>query len=130
MSNLEVTPLRVETGAPVTVSADVANTGETAGIYSVVLKVDGIAEASLEVSLGAGSSQHMSFDVIRYAAGTFTLAIDEQAASFEVVRDKPLEEPDAARTSNWWLIVGILAALISAIGLMVYISRRQARPAE
>ena len=84
VSNLVVSPERVKQGDTVMISAVVANTGEVAGAYSVVLKVKGVAESIEEVSLGPGGSQRVAFEVAKDAPGFYQVDLEGLTGRFVV----------------------------------------------
>jgi len=73
VSSLSVQPAEVEPSEITTVSIVVANTGGESGSYTVVLKIDGVKEAEERVTIADGSSQTVSFSVIREEAGSYTV---------------------------------------------------------
>ncbi|MCL0070592.1 protein kinase [Dehalococcoidia bacterium] len=89
-TDLTITPEEVFTGEEVTISALVANTGELAGTHQVILKIDGVVEATEEVTLDGGASQEVAFTVTKDTAGTYAVNIDGLTGGF-VVRARPAE---------------------------------------
>jgi hypothetical protein len=60
------------------------NTGEVAGAYSVVLKVQGVAESIEEVSLGPGGSQRVAFTVTKDTPGFYQVDLEGLSGRFVV----------------------------------------------
>lgn len=87
ISNLTIAPERVKQGEPITISAFVTNSGETAGNYSVVLRIKGIAENIEEVELGPGRSQKVVFTITKDAAGFYPVALENLSGKFVVEMD-------------------------------------------
>ena len=87
VSNLSISPEKVKQGDPVTISAIVTNTGETAGNYSVVLRIKGIAESIEEVELGPSRSQKVVFNITKDAAGFYPVALENLSGKFVVEMD-------------------------------------------
>jgi len=85
VSSLSIQPAEVEPSETILVSIVVANTGGESGSYTVVLKIDGVKEAEERVTIAAGSSQTVSFSVIREEAGSYTVTVDGLSSSFTVV---------------------------------------------
>jgi hypothetical protein len=127
--SLDITPAEVEIGEEVTISAMVYNTGDGPGSYELTLKVDDAAVDTEEVSLYGGTSQKVTFTVSRDVAETYSVSIDGLSGSF-VVKPAPPEEPEEpvqepeepvqepeepveSKPINWWLIGGIIAAIIA-----------------
>jgi hypothetical protein len=87
VSSLNIAPERVKQGEPIAISAIVTNTGETAGNYSVVLRIKGIAEGIEEVELGPGRSQKVAFNITKDAAGYYPVALENLNGKFVVEMD-------------------------------------------
>ncbi|MBN1643880.1 MAG: hypothetical protein JW856_03590 [Dehalococcoidales bacterium] len=104
ISQLSVTPATVSAGTPVTVSLTVTNSGETAGKYFLLLKVNNTLETTKQLSLNAGESQQVSFEITKKIAGSYEISIGSNTAGF-VVESKPL-------FSSPLFIIGIIAAVL------------------
>jgi len=86
VSNLSVQPQEVQPNEIVSITVSVANTHNTWGIYSLVLKVNGAREAEKQAIVDAGSTQDVSFDVTRKELGRYTVFINNGlSGSFSVV---------------------------------------------
>jgi PKD repeat protein/uncharacterized cupredoxin-like copper-binding protein len=84
LSGLFVSPAQVNTGAPVTISLTVKNTGELAGNYTAVLLLNGAQEATKTVSVAGGASVSVSFTVTKQAAGAYAVKVGSLTGSFTV----------------------------------------------
>ena len=84
VSNLIIAPDRVKQGDSITVSGVATNTGEVAGTYSVVLKINGVAESIEEVSLGPGASQRVAFTVTKDTPGFYQVNLEGLTGRFVV----------------------------------------------
>lgn len=104
---LSISPTEVTFGEEVTVSVTLVNTGEVEETYEVVLKIDGVVEDTKEVSIGAGSSQTVTFTTSRDLAGTYAVSAGGLSGSFVVREGAPL-------VFNWWIIGGVIAAVVAA----------------
>ena len=123
VSYLSVSQLEVEPGETVTITVFVANTGGESGSYTVVLKIDGVKEAEETVTIAAGESQDVSFNVTREEAGTYTVAVNGLSGSFAVVA--PVVAP-AKPGVNWPLTGGIIGGVV-VVGLLIFfVLRRRA----
>ena len=91
VSALDITPAEVDIGEEVTISVVVANTGDAAGSYGVTLKIDGVVEATKEVTIDAGASQVVSFTIIRDDVGLHTVDANGMTSSFTVNEQPSLE---------------------------------------
>ncbi len=75
VTSLAISPDEVAPGQKATVSATVKNVGQGEGIYEATLTVDGETVETEAVSLGAGSSQRVSFVLVKDKAGTYRIEI-------------------------------------------------------
>ncbi len=107
-SGLNIAPPVSETGENVTITVNVANDGGQEGAYLVELKINGETVDSKEVTLGAGQSEQVTFTV----SGT-------EPRQYEVVVSGLSGEFTVLLIINWWLLGGIVAALI-LLGWLVW----------
>ena len=133
--SMSIVPSEVSPGGMVTISVTITNVGGEAGIHDVILKVNGVKEDSKTVSLSAGESKEVRFNISRDKAGIYQIECDGLPGSFEVISPPvptppaptvPVEEP-----TNWWIWGGVIAAVIVAgliIGLLMYRRRGEAKP--
>jgi hypothetical protein len=119
VSNLTVSPTQTQLNQEVAISVNVANTGGSSGDYTVELKVDGTVKESKRVTLAAGASQIVNFTITEEAVGRYQVEIAGLGGEFEIIK--------AAKPSqiNWWLIGGIIAAIILALVTWMLVSRRR-----
>lgn len=82
--NLRVQPAQVQPNEIVNITVSVANTHDTWGIYSLVLKINGVKEAEKQANVNAGSTQDISFRTTREDPGTYTVFINGLNSSFTV----------------------------------------------
>ena len=99
IAGLAISPVELEPGGEVTISAEVTNTGDIEGSYTAELKIDGVIEATTEITLAGGASQLLSFSVSRDTPGTYKVTWDELAGEFVVAEPLPLEP--VVRTVTW-----------------------------
>ncbi|MBI0584586.1 MAG: hypothetical protein ISF22_10225 [Methanomassiliicoccus sp.] len=100
-------------GRSVTVTATVTNLGNTSGIYSVELLVDGAARSTVVVVLEAGEGRTVTFTVADMEDGDHELTLLDRTAKFR------------SGTSVEWLPILVPNAL--AISLLAYVRRRPPR---
>ncbi|MDO8577689.1 MAG: CARDB domain-containing protein [Dehalococcoidales bacterium] len=79
-SNLEITPGRIEPGNKASIVVTVTNTGGQAGIYKVVLTIDGQITKTQDtrtqdVTLAAGTSQNVSFVLLFSQEDTYAITV-------------------------------------------------------
>jgi hypothetical protein len=145
-SALTISPEEVDLGERVTISITVTNTGGVSGAHKVTLKINGAIVEVREVVLAPHASKEVVFTVVKHAAGTYSVDVDGKRGSF-LVREKappPKEEkpplpppppttapppvtPKPAPQVNWWLIGGIISAVV-LIGVVIWrmVARRRA----
>jgi len=76
ISNLTANSSEIEAGQPIEIFLTVSNDGYFRGACTVFMKIDEKIEMSKEVTLGGGQSETVSFNLVKYVAGTYTLEID------------------------------------------------------
>lgn len=98
ISGLSVTPESAKAGETVTVSATVTNAGGCSGKYGLELRVNGVQEATQEVTLNVGASQKVSFAVKRTAPDTYNFGLNGAGGLFTVISQPlaPVPAPQAA----------------------------------
>jgi hypothetical protein len=127
VSNLTVEPAQVQIGQEVTISLNVANTGEKSGDYSLELKLDGAVESSTQITVAAGASQTVNFTATGDTAGKHQVEVAGLIGEFEVQAAEPFN-------INWWLIGSIIGivfvlAIWSILGWTWYRERKKVVPA-
>jgi hypothetical protein len=115
-SDLSIRPSKASPNQQITISANVANTGISSGDYTIELKVDGTVTQSKQVTLAAGASQIVSFTITGGAVGRYQVEIAGLTGEFVVAGPTVL---------NWWLIWGIIAAVILAVGIWILVRWRR-----
>lgn len=144
LSSLIISPNEVTPGESVTISVDVANTGEEAGNYKVTLKIDGVVEASKEITVTAGASQKVIFTISKDVAKTYSVDINGLNGTFVVTEEAPSPPappspaappappappppPTApAQPVNWPVLWGIIGGAIAGLTAFL-VARRKAR---
>ena len=143
LNSLVVSPNEVAPGGTVTISVNVVNTGEEAGNYIVALKIDGVVEASEEVSINAGASQQVIFTLSKDVAKTYSVDVNGLSGTFVVEEEAPAPpappappalsppatpSPTTSTTAiNWpvlWWVIGVAIAVGAATFVQ---ARRKAR---
>ncbi len=90
VGKLIISPAEVDIGQGVTISAIVTNTGGETGTHDVVLKIDGVVEATKEVVVSAGASKKVTFTTAKDVAGSFTVDVNGLSGSFTVKAAPPV----------------------------------------
>ena len=83
-SDLAISPIEVTAGATVTISAVVTNTGNLAGDYEVILKINDEVVATTAIALDSGASQKVIFTSVKDKLGAYTVNIDGLTGTFVV----------------------------------------------
>lgn len=84
VSALSINPDRVNAGKKVNIRVIATNSGTAAGSYEVILKINGVIEATNSVTISPGTSVTVSFTVTRNFAGVYIVDVNGLSASFLV----------------------------------------------
>jgi hypothetical protein len=122
-STLTISPTTAEIGQTVTISVLVTNDGDLSGIYRVTAKIDNVALPSTDVTVAGHSSQTVTFTTTKGTAGTYTVTVDGLSGTFTVKSAAP---PEPIKVINWWLIGGIIAAVVVVAVLVSLTIKRRA----
>jgi hypothetical protein len=118
---LNVYPQQASTNQPVIITTNVVNTGDEAGNYNVVLKINGQVEQTRMVSVGPRVAHPVKFTVTKSQPGTYTVDIAEQRGSFTVLGTASTSgEPG---TSGWIAIVLIAVLVLAAVVVLLLVFR-------
>ncbi|MFC2024713.1 hypothetical protein ACFLTJ_04000 [Chloroflexota bacterium] len=93
MTSLNISPNEVDTENPVTISALLMNTGEIAGSYMVILKINGVKEETKEVNLIGGTQREITFTISQDIAGTYVVYVGGLIGSFTVTEAAIVPSP-------------------------------------
>lgn len=85
-ANLVISPTEVEAGEQATVSADVTNTGEISGNYTITLRVNDADEETKTVAIGAGETKTASFALTISDSGTYSISLGGLSGSLTVLK--------------------------------------------
>jgi hypothetical protein len=77
VSDLIISPPEAEVGEEVIVTVSVKNVGEAEGIYAGTLKIDGMEVERKDVTVAGGSTQTLTFTVVREVGPSCNIEIDE-----------------------------------------------------
>ena len=92
VSNLNVSPAKVEPGDTVAVTVEVQNVGEEKGTYELELIIDGVVEQSESVTLDGGETTSVSFFVEKDIEGSYSVELAGLTGIFGVVELEPPPE--------------------------------------
>ncbi|MBI4282899.1 MAG: hypothetical protein HY663_00345 [Chloroflexi bacterium] len=129
--SLTADPSEVKVGESVSIAALVANSGDLAGTYRVVLKINNVTVATREVALAGGASERITFTVTRDTPGTYTASVDNLSVSLVVNEAPPVASPSSPvpppspiKPTNWLIIGGIIVMVIVVVLLILFTIRR------
>jgi hypothetical protein len=94
VTSLTIKPKQVLIGDTATITAEIANTGGSAGIYNAILTVDGSRVSSKAISLAQGSTDTVTFSLSKDKAGAYKIAVGDSSSIFTVnpkMASKPSE---------------------------------------
>jgi Putative Ig domain/CARDB len=82
VSSLRITPSKASTGKNINITVTVTNNGNSSGVYEVILMINGVAEGSKTVTLGAGAAQNVKFSTSQNVPGTYQVDVNGLTGSF------------------------------------------------
>jgi hypothetical protein len=104
ISALDISPAEAHAGKDIDISALVTNTGDVAGTYEATLKIDNTVVATQNVTLAGGASEEVVFTISKDVTGTYAVDLNGLLGTFVVKAGL-----------NWWLIGGIIAAVVAVL---------------
>ncbi|MFC1991663.1 hypothetical protein ACFLVC_02945 [Chloroflexota bacterium] len=141
--DLSITPKEMTIYQTGTVSAIIANTGNSGGSYMVTFKLNGVEEYEKELVMAAGVEYEVSFKLSPGSPGNYDVDVNGLTGSFTVVEPAPEiitttpepaevtepaeetpDEPSRPWFLNWWYIGGAAAVLVLLIWLVVFLVGR------
>jgi len=104
-ANYSISSITVDPGESVTISVEATNSGGMEGRCIVTLLIDGVEEATHELTLGPGASDTVIFATTREAAGTYSVEIHGLTGEFTVKED----------LFPWALVGGIMGGVVNLL---------------
>ena len=86
VTSVSVSPEKTAPGQPVTVSVNIQSLEKNPVKYPVTFKVNGLAQETRNVSVSGNETKTVTFDYTAASLGSYTVDINKQTASFQVVR--------------------------------------------
>jgi hypothetical protein len=118
VKSAKLSAAKVAPGTPVTVTADIANTGAVNGSTRIQLYVNGQADSTQGVTVTSGSNSPVAFTVSRNEPGTYSVYVGGvNAGSFTV---------DTFADSGW-IIFGVSALFLFTFIAAITVYRRSRR---
>ncbi len=118
---LNVQPQQAQANQPVTVYANITNSGDESGSYSATLKVNGQVEETRLGKVGGHAAVPLMFMVSREKPGSYSVDVNGQQASFIIIDDggnKPAPTKD-------WAIIGFVICAIGVVVVSVLLIQRR-----
>ncbi|MBN1367537.1 MAG: hypothetical protein JW967_06405 [Dehalococcoidales bacterium] len=132
-SVIQISPAEAVTGESIALSVTVENTGGATGTFAVVLKINGLIDSSQDVTIPAGATQNVSFNVVKNLAGTYQVDINGLTSSFVITSPTtnvttttqiPTTTTTIIESKNTQILaIGAGAAVV--IGLLIYLLMRR-----
>jgi hypothetical protein len=119
---LSVYPQQTSAGQPVTITANVVNTGDEACNLNVALKINGQVEQTRTVSVGSLGTQPVKFIVTKSQPGTYTADIGGQGGTFTILGTGGTTGK-AANGGMIALIAMVVLILVTAVVLLMAFRR-------
>jgi hypothetical protein len=126
IENPSISPNPANVGDNITISCVVKNTGDASGTYALELKINDTVTKTQEVTLVAGASQTVNFDITAGSPGNYLvelgnwsdyLTVSGQASFFDIF------EPWV-----WGIIVAIIVVLLLLVILLTVVPSRRKQP--
>jgi len=90
VADLSIQPAEAQPNETVNITVSVTNTYHTWGIYSLVLKIDGVKEAEKQAEVSAGTTEEVNFAITRERPGRYSVFINGLSGTFRVAAPKKL----------------------------------------
>jgi uncharacterized repeat protein (TIGR02543 family) len=100
ISQVSISPDKVQTGETIRIYASVKNTGGSSGTYLVVLKINGIERNRQEVVCDPGMSATVDFSLQEANPGSYTFDINGYTGAFEVIAPPATTAPTSTPATS------------------------------
>jgi len=142
VTNLTISPGKVNTGEDVGVSVSVANGGDLTGSCQITLKVDNVVVGVKEVTVPSRAIKQVAFTISEDSAGTYSVDVNGLTGLFVVeevegVAPTPTQQPappsppaSPPKGTNWWLVSTTVLAAVMVVGSVSYFVVRKRRKAK
>jgi hypothetical protein len=120
---LAISRTEISFGEETNISVTVENTGDVAGSYVVTFKINGTPVNTHEVVVEGHATRKVSYDAPGKAPGVYSVDVNGQSASFTVKAWAELPKPMEV---DWWLVGGIIAAVVAGASWSSFAIRQRA----
>ena len=131
VTSLDVSSESIELGDSIEISIEVSNLGNASGDLTVEVLINGDVFNSTVITLDPGASTTYSLTFQPDSPGTYTIEVDGQTVTVNVVEpqptepEKPVEKPgETGPTDSTIYLVGVVA-LILIVSLLAFIFMRR-----
>jgi hypothetical protein len=124
VSNLTIEPGEARLGQLVIISFEIANEGETTGSHELQLRIDGIVRLVREVTVPAGSSQILTFEVPDLSVGKHQVRVASLSGQVRVV---DIVVTLGESTVNWLILDLSIGAGVVIVLLTLYLIKRKSQ---
>jgi parallel beta-helix repeat protein len=114
---LNAQPQQAQVNQPVTIYANITNSGDEIGNYTATLKINGQVEETRTGRVSSHAAVPLKFEVIRDEPGIYTVDINGQQTSFTVLGSS--KSIDTSRTILLICLIGFSVAMIIAVATLV-----------
>jgi len=104
--SLDIEPSQVVAGQTVTITAVVENSGGGEGTYAAVLTVDAVTMETKEVTITPGSSELVTFSLVKDTPGSYEIGVGELSSSLTVIKEEIELKHDDGTSDGSWAIGG------------------------
>jgi LPXTG-motif cell wall-anchored protein len=124
-SGLQITPTKVSPGDNVTITINVRNKGSIAGLYNVILSVDGSVKSTRTGPLKGGNSTTVKFTLSSSNTGVHEIEVGTLGGSFNVTAPTPPQQT-GTREYILYTLVGVEAVIILLV-ILLFLRRRRSQ---
>lgn len=128
ITQLTLSPYEVNVDEPVTVGVLITNPCDEPQSCEVVLKVNGVVEASKRVVVEPHETKQVLFTTSKHSGGTYSVEVNGYYAGTFVVKEVIFPAPPPMpKPFPWWLILIIALAAAALASLITYLVSRRKR---
>jgi hypothetical protein len=123
IENPEINPKSANVGDNITISCVVRNTGDESGTYALELKINDTVTETQEVTLAAGNSQAVNFEITAGPPGNYLVELGDWSDYFTVTGQASFWA--IFKPWVWGIIIAIIVVLIILVTVLVAMPSRK-----